>query len=357
MSIIPFGCRRISLFPSFRKAPARSEANRLRYGYGRFFLLLPVLFLTGLTPQALAADAAFSDALNASRTESRAPEIPADAQSVQVRDSLPEKPAEAGAVREAATPHEEPEPGKPDQAVPSDRKKGDIALLKDRKSPPIQGNAPVLPDFKALNMRTDLPDAEVFASYWDAVVLRHDAESVFGAETAPLPGPVRTQWKNIIQQMPGMSLDKQLRIINGFFNDWPSKDDMQNYDQQEYWAAPVEFLENGGDCEDYAIIKYLALRHFGWKADDLWLLLVESRADRRKHAVLMARSGDHLFILDNLSQPRYLLIPAEQYVKTYLPVHALNEQGILVFVKIGEKTPKDSALPEKSAARGKKGNS
>jgi len=41
-----------------------------------------------------------------------------------------------------------------------------------------------------------------------------------------------------------------------------------------------------GDCEDYAIAKYVALREAGFPQDDLQLVLVRDRAVRQDHAVL-----------------------------------------------------------------------
>lgn len=91
----------------------------------------------------------------------------------------------------------------------------------------------------------------------------------------------RMQWKNISSQMPSMPPDKKLRVINGFFNSWPSRNDQTNYGKKEYWASPEEFFKKGsGDCEDYAIIKYFALRYFSWPAEDLWLVLVTEKKNQ-----------------------------------------------------------------------------
>jgi predicted transglutaminase-like cysteine proteinase len=51
---------------------------------------------------------------------------------------------------------------------------------------------------------------------------------------------------------------------NRFLNDWRYKPDDQNYGQRDYWATPLEFLRRSGDCEDYAIAKYVTLRELGF---------------------------------------------------------------------------------------------
>jgi predicted transglutaminase-like cysteine proteinase len=132
--------------------------------------------------------------------------------------------------------------------------------------------------------------------------------------------------------MPSWTSPEKLQYINGFFNRWESKSDLENYGVEEYWASPEEFLEKGGgDCEDFAIIKYLALRYFGWPEQDLWLLLGLKKTVGEFHAVLAARTGEKLFILDNLSKPVYLLIPEKQYIQNFIPQYAINELGIWEF--------------------------
>ncbi len=190
------------------------------------------------------------------------------------------------------------------------------------------------------------PAARQFTENWQALRARHNATAVFGPGTSPMPRPVLAQWKNISARMATMPSDEKLRIINGFFNNWSSETDARNYGQDEYWASPEEFLaKGGGDCEDFAIIKYLALRYFSWPADDLWLIFVDDRINNGKHAVLAARMNNRIFILDNLSRPAYLLIPEKQYAGQVTPLYALNEQGIWLFTG---KSDKAKVEPEKN---------
>ena len=43
----------------------------------------------------------------------------------------------------------------------------------------------------------------------------------------------------------------------------------------DFWSAPLATLEAGaGDCEDYALLKYIALLEAGIKPDDLRLVIV-----------------------------------------------------------------------------------
>ena len=180
-------------------------------------------------------------------------------------------------------------------------------------------------------MGPNLPEVQHIRDAWESVLVRHDPETVYGSRISLLTPPVLQQWRNLAAMMPKLSPEKKLQYINGFYNNWPSVKDSVNYGEEEYWATPLEFLDKGGDCEDYAIVKYLALRYFSWPAEDLWILLVENKKDGEKHAVLVARDKERVFVLDNLSRPAYLLIPEMAYMKTFTPLFAVNETGLWMF--------------------------
>ena len=188
-----------------------------------------------------------------------------------------------------------------------------------------------LTGYKAVCMGADLPEVQHIRDAWESVLVRHDGETVYGCNITLLTPPVLQQWRNLAAMMPKLTPEKKLQYINGFYNNWPSAKDLVNYGEEEYWATPEEFLDKGGDCEDYAIVKYHALRYFSWPEQDLWVVLVENKKDGEKHAVLAARHGERTFILDNLSRPAYLLIPEMAYMKTFTPLFAVNESGLWMF--------------------------
>ena len=52
--------------------------------------------------------------------------------------------------------------------------------------------------------------------------------------------------------------------MNRFFNNIRFRSDQKTWGKEDYWALPREFLNRGiGDCEDYAIAKYITLRRLG----------------------------------------------------------------------------------------------
>lgn len=72
------------------------------------------------------------------------------------------------------------------------------------------------------------------------------------------------------------------------------------YGVEDYWASPLTTFTLGrGDCEDYALAKYAALRVAGFVENDLRLLIVRLLQSRTDHAVLSVRHDDHWLVLDN----------------------------------------------------------
>jgi predicted transglutaminase-like cysteine proteinase len=96
----------------------------------------------------------------------------------------------------------------------------------------------------------------------------------------------------------------------------------------DLWTAPLATLAAGrGDCEDYAIAKYVMLRAAGIPAHDLRLLLVRDRLVRQDHAVLAVRDNGRWLILDN----RHLLLVETSGVQHFTPLFAIDRNGVSLF--------------------------
>jgi predicted transglutaminase-like cysteine proteinase len=77
--------------------------------------------------------------------------------------------------------------------------------------------------------------------------------------------------------------------------------DARRFGVSDHWATPIETLNSGGgDCEDYAILKFLVLREAGLDHADLKLLIVRRPISSSVHAVLAVRIEGDWLILDNL---------------------------------------------------------
>ena len=128
--------------------------------------------------------------------------------------------------------------------------------------------------------------------------------------------------------MRGASRTAQLVRVNRFVNRTRFVSDSANWGVSDYWAAPGEFFARGGDCEDYAIAKYLALRALGFPADALRLLVLIDTLRGRPHAVLLVQSGDRALVLDNQTNA----LRPWNTVPFYRALYSLNETGAWIHV-------------------------
>ena len=128
-------------------------------------------------------------------------------------------------------------------------------------------------------------------------------------------------WQAMLKGEVGRAPLDQLQAVNRFLNNWRYKADAQNYGQRDYWATPTEFLRQSGDCEDYAIAKYVSLRQLGFPADHLRMVVVRDVLRDLAHAVLAVYVEDRVFILDNLTRA---VLPQEQLTH-YVPYYSINE--------------------------------
>ena len=105
--------------------------------------------------------------------------------------------------------------------------------------------------------------------------------------------------------------------------------DMTQWATPDEWSAPLgggkgSFETGLGDCEDYAIAKYVALRAAGVPAKQLRVLLVRDNIARLDHAVLAVSEEGRWFILDN----RWTAAVEDNDVRRFTPLLALDDQGV-----------------------------
>ena len=90
---------------------------------------------------------------------------------------------------------------------------------------------------------------------------------------------------------------------------------------KDYWATPSELFARGGDCEDYAIAKFFALRSLGFDNKNLRLVVLQDLEKGIAHAVLIVHFGHQDLILDNQLTST---VPADQ-IRHYKPIYSINE--------------------------------
>lgn len=109
--------------------------------------------------------------------------------------------------------------------------------------------------------------------------------------------------------------------MNNFVNSFPYKEDIDNYGVNDYWASPAEFARNGGDCEDYAIMKFFALRELGFDADKMRIVVVRDLSRQVVHAVVALGVAGKTYILDSLTDR---ILPDDK-ITWYAPQYSFNE--------------------------------
>ena len=134
---------------------------------------------------------------------------------------------------------------------------------------------------------------------------------------------------DLLGKISGSGVNKQLKEVNRFFNQFKYKTDMKLWGQKDYWATPEEFIGvNSGDCEDYVVAKYFALRSLGVPDERLYLTYVKAVRQNAAHMVLsyFETPKSIPLILDNYNQR---ILPANKR-RDLLPVYSFNAKSLFL---------------------------
>jgi predicted transglutaminase-like cysteine proteinase len=181
----------------------------------------------------------------------------------------------------------------------------------------------------------------------EQAVLDHCREGA-GAESCP---SYAAQFLRLIKAVKAKSgrdqLDEANRAVNMAIR---YMSDYAQHGEADRWSAPLASFATGkGDCEDYAIAKYVALSEAGFPHEELRLVLVRDRSVRQDHAVLAARLDGHWLILDS----RRPDLTNDSEATSYTPLYALNHRGVQLFAApYAKRAPLDGSVEPAPAAAG-----
>lgn len=130
-------------------------------------------------------------------------------------------------------------------------------------------------------------------------------------------------WQAQLADLRGLSLKTMASRVNDMMNEKPYIIDKKNWGQSDYWETPLEFMARGGDCEDFAIAKYAALRALGVPEERLRIAIVQDTQKNIPHAVLIVYTDDGLYALDN--QIKSLVSAGRE--GRYRPIFSINRQA------------------------------
>lgn len=136
----------------------------------------------------------------------------------------------------------------------------------------------------------------------------------------------------IVEKGADLPREKQIQLVNRYVNRKTHRYDRRRTTHTDagkvvrisHWKTLWEFMERGGDCEDYATTKYFLLRRLGFAPEDLRVVVVYDRRYREHHGVVAVRyDADNTWLLDTDNHIYRRNKPVE-----YRYVYAVSELGI-----------------------------
>lgn len=183
--------------------------------------------------------------------------------------------------------------------------------------------APQIPLFGASEVRS--ANLGPFTK-WTGMLQRFEEERKISSEPCEPTRLVRCfakEWSAFLEPLRNQSLTAKLDAVNRRMNFAPYITDPRNWGVPDYWATPAQFFRKDGDCEDYAIAKYLSLRALGVASEQLRIVIVDDLNLGVPHAVLAVLDGGAAYILDNQIQQ---VVPM-QAIHHYRPIYSINEES------------------------------
>ena len=125
--------------------------------------------------------------------------------------------------------------------------------------------------------------------------------------------------------------------------------DLAQYGQVDVWTSPLATLtKGGGDCEDYAIAKFVALRLAGIAPDDLRIVVMHDTIHGEDHAVAAARLDGRWLTLDNSR----MAMVEDTDVRNYRPTFVIDQHAVMRYADPAAARRCDRPKPCRGAARG-----
>jgi len=134
----------------------------------------------------------------------------------------------------------------------------------------------------------------------------------------------------MMEKLVDLPEDQVVNKVNGFFNQLEYRPDIKTWKKSDYWASRLEFLGQGqGDCEDYAVAKFLTMIQLGVPAEKLFLTYVKAvgYADAAHLVVTYYKEPDTPpFVLDNYNKT---ILPATQRTDL-VPVYSFTANDLYI---------------------------
>jgi len=161
---------------------------------------------------------------------------------------------------------------------------------------------------------------------WTGMLARFRAARPSAGRDCPpsplMPCPAQ-DWQAMVDGLRGQDILTQIEAVNSRVNQALYVGDMSNWGVADYWATPFEFMAKDGDCEDYAIAKYLTLKSLGVNPAAMRIVVVDDLDLGVPHAVLTVQAAGRTLVLDN----RVAQVVDAGAVHHYRAIYSINEAG------------------------------
>lgn len=127
-------------------------------------------------------------------------------------------------------------------------------------------------------------------------------------------------WQNDLSGLRGQSLINMADSVNDLMNRVRYIGDNKNWGKSDYWETPVEFMTRGGDCEDFAIAKYVSLKALGVPENLLRIAIVKDLEKGIPHAILIVYTDQGPMVLDNQIKK----MTRASSISHYKPIFSIN---------------------------------
>jgi len=131
------------------------------------------------------------------------------------------------------------------------------------------------------------------------------------------------EWRRIVDLLTPLDLRAKVAAVNSLVNRYPYTPSAANWSDPNYWETPFEFLTKSGQCQDYAIAKFMLLRAAGVPNELLRVVVLRDRRLGLDHAVTVAYVDGEALMLDNQIPD---VVPAGS-IRYYEPYYSINETG------------------------------
>lgn len=164
--------------------------------------------------------------------------------------------------------------------------------------------------------------ASIFPNWTRVMHLQSADRSAFDCGPGAGADCPLADWQAFLDGIRHKDLGTQLKRVNDFVNRFAYRSDESNWDRADYWAAPAEFFNLGGDCEDFAIAKFFSLKRLGVPTDAMRIVVLRDDKRQTDHAVLTVEHEGETLMLDSVERA---VLPWHE-VRHYRPYFSVNDR-------------------------------